>query len=144
MSDFFDKFLDFLIDIYICNSIGAVSIAVVIMLSFIEGIITYYYFKRKVTTFDDVKIYTLLIFRFAVFVSAIFFRFWFALVLSLLAVIISKKTEKRLYEFKIDEINSSAPEAVVNSEFQKIKTSSYIGIGLIYFCIGLVFSLLFE
>ena len=104
----------------------------------------YYYFKRKGTPFDDVKIYTLLIFRFAVFVSAICFRFWFALILSLLAIMVSKKIEKCLYEFKIDEINSSAPEAIVNSEFQKIKTSSYIGIGLIYFCIGLAFSLLFK
>lgn len=144
MFDFFDEFLDFLIDIYICNSIGAVSMAVVLILSFIEGIITYYYFKRKGTPFDDVKIYTLLIFRLVVFVSAICFKFWFALILSFLAIMVSKKIEKRLYEFKIDEINSSAPEAVVNSEFQKIKTSSYIGIGLIYFCIGLAFSLLFE
>lgn len=144
MFDFFDEFLDFLIDIYICNSIGAVSMAVVMMLSFIEGIITYYYFKRKGTTFDDVKIYTLLIFRLVIFLSAICFKFWFALILSFLAIMVSKKIEKRLYEFKIDEINSSALEAVVNSEFQKIKTSSYIGIGLIYFCIGLVFSLLFE
>lgn len=144
MFDFFDEFLDFLIDIYICNSIGAVSMAVVMMLSFIEGIITYYYFKRKGTPFDDVKIYTLLFFRLVVFISAICFRFWFALILSFLAIMVSKKIEKRLYEFKIDEINSSALEAVVNSEFQKIKTSSYIGIGLIYFCIGLVFSLLFE
>lgn len=144
MSDFFDKFLDFLIDIYICNSNGALFIVVVVILSFIEGIITYYYFKRKGTPFDDVKIYTLLIFRLVVFVSAICFKFWFALILSLLAIMISKKIEKRLYEFKFDEINSSATEAVVNSEFQKIKTSSFIGIGLIYFCIGLVFSLLFE
>lgn len=144
MFDFFDKFLDFLIDIYICNSIGAVSMAVVLILSFIEGIITYYYFKKKGSTFGDVKIYTLLFFRLIVLLSTVCFKFWFALILSFLAIMISNKTEKRLYEFKIDEINSSVPEVVVNSEFQKIKTSSYIGIGLIYFCIGLAFSLLFE
>lgn len=144
MFDFFDKFLDFLIDIYICNSIGAVSMAVVLILSFIEGIITYYYFKKKGSTFGNVKIYTLLFFRLIVLLSTVCFKFWFALILSFLAIMISNKTEKRLYEFKIDEINSSVPEVVVNSEFQKIKTSSYIGIGLIYFCIGLAFSLLFE
>ena len=144
MFDFFDKFLDFLIDIYICNSIGAVSMAVVLILSFIEGIITYYYFKKKGSTFGDVKIYTLLFFRLIVLLSTVCFKFWFALILSFLAIMISNKTEKCLYEFKIDEINSSVPDTVLNSEFQKIKTISYIGIGIIYFCIGLVFSLLFE
>lgn len=144
MSDFFDKFLDFLIDIYICNSNGALFIVVVVILSFIEGIITYYYFKKKGSTFGDVKIYTLLFFRLIVLLSTVCFKFWFALILSFLAIMVSKKIEKRLYEFKIDEINSSVPDTVLNSEFQKIKTSSYIGIGLIYFCIGLAFSLLFE
>lgn len=144
MFDFFDEFLDFLIDIYICNSNGALFIVVVVILSFIEGIITYYYFKKKGSTFGDVKIYTLLFFRLIVLLSTVCFKFWFALILSFLAIMISNKTEKRLYEFKIDEINSSVPDTVLNSEFQKIKTISYIGIGLIYFCIGLAFSLLFE
>lgn len=144
MFDFFDKFLDFLIDIYICNSNGALFIVVVVILSFIEGIITYYYFKKKGSTFGDVKIYTLLFFRLIVLLSTVCFKFWFALILSFLAIMISNKTEKCLYEFKIDEINSSVPDTVLNSEFQKIKTISYIGIGIIYFCIGLVFSLLFE
>ncbi len=140
MFNLFDKFLDFILDVYICNSIGIFSIIAIVIFSIIEGILINYYFKEKNSNSEDIKIYSLLVFRLMVFVSTVCFRWWFAFILSCLAMIISKKVEKRLYEFKFDDINLSDSDAASKFEFSKIKTKLYICIGLTYFCIGLVFN----
>lgn len=140
MFNLFDKFLDFFLDVYICNSIGAFSIIAIIVFSIIEGILTNYYFKEKNSTLEDIKIYSLIVFRLILFVSTVCFRWWLAFILSYLAMIISKKVEKLLYEFKFNNISFTDSDQASKPEFTKIKTKLYISIGLIYFCIGLVFN----
>lgn len=93
MFELVDKFLDFFLDVYICNSIGLFSIIVIIIFSLVEGILISYYFKEKKSTLEDVKIYSLLVFRLIVFVSTICFRWWLAFILSCFAVFVSKKSK---------------------------------------------------
>lgn len=71
-----------------------------------------------------------------VFSSTICFKFLLAFILSFLAIYISRKIEKRLYELKIDNMNFS--DLITNFDYQKID------IGLVYFCIGLVFNSIFH
>ena len=116
MCDLFDKFLEYLTHIYICNSIGILSIIAIMSLSIVEGIIVNHYFKNR-QNFEDIKIYSLLSFRLMVFASTICFKFLLAFILSFLAIYISRKIEKRLYELKIDYINSS--DLITSFEYQK-------------------------
>lgn len=141
MFDLFDKFLDYLTDVYICNFIGIFSIIAIIILSIVEGIIVNHYFKNR-QNFEDIKIYSLLSFRLMVFASTICFKFLLAFILSFLAIYISRKIEKRLYELKIDNMNFS--DLITNFDYQKIDMRLYIDIGLVYFCIGLVFNSIFH
>ena len=77
-----------------------------------------------------------------VFASNICFKFLLAFILSFLAIYISRKIEKRLYELKIDNMNFS--DLITNFDYQKIDMRLYIDIGLVYFCIGLVFNSIFH
>lgn len=137
MFDLFDKFLDSLIDVYICNSAGICAILAAVVLSIIEGIITHFYFKKKSATCRDTKIYTLLAFRLVVFIVTVCFRWWLAFIVWCFAIIGFKQLEKRLYALKMHNMHGSQPDTAVNFDTQKMHTRLYLCVGLIYFCITL-------